>query len=293
MESKSHALMAGLFTLALLAAVLLGGWWLNRDKTEMIPYVMATKLSVSGLNPQATVRYRGLDVGKVSDIRFDTAVPGQILVYFGVRPETPMTESTFGVLAYQGVTGIAYVELNDDGSRPQPLPSSEVRVAQIEMRAGLMADLQTKANGILDETQKLTKEMATLFKPENQELLINTLKSINKAAMEIEKSSRELQPALVKLPEIADKTGKMMDSVTALSNELGDLSQNLTSVVGGGNTAESMTQLQSLAGDLHTSLQSLNTTLDQFSQRPAGLLFGAPGPEPGPGESGYSSASSN
>lgn len=291
MESKSHALMAGLFTLALLAAVLLGGWWLNRDKTEMIPYVMATKLSVSGLNPQATVRYRGLDVGKVSDIRFDTAVPGQILVFFGVRPETPMTESTFGVLAYQGVTGIAYIELNDDGSRPQPLPSSETRVAQIEMRAGLMADLQTKANGILDETQKLTRDMATLFKPENQALLINTLKSINKAAMEIEKSSRELQPTLVKLPEIADKTGKMMDSVTALSNELGELSQNLTTFVGSSNTSESMTQLQSLAEDLHTSLQSLNTTLDQFSQRPSGLLFGAPGPTPGPGEAGYSASS--
>ncbi|MDL2284572.1 MlaD family protein [Oxalobacter sp. OttesenSCG-928-P03] len=287
MESKSHALMAGLFTLALLAAVLLGGWWLNRDKTEMIPYVMATRLSVAGLSPQAAVRYRGLDVGKVSEIRFDSAVPGQILVFFGVRPETPMTESTYGMLAYQGVTGIAYVELNDDGSRPQPLPSSETRIAQIEMRAGLMADLQTKANAILDETQKLTKEMAGLFKPENQEILINTLKSINKAATEIEKSSRNLQPTLAKLPGLADKTGQMMDSVTALSNELGDLSQNLTSFVGNSNTAESMTQLHSLAEDLHTSLQSLNNTLDQFSQRPAGLLFGAPGPNPGPGEAGY------
>lgn len=291
MESKSHALMAGLFTLALLAAVLLGGWWLNRDKTETIPYVMATKLSVAGLSPQAAVRYRGLDVGKVSEIRFDTAVPGQILVFFGVRPETPMTESTYGMLAYQGVTGIAYVELNDDGSRPQPLPSSETHVAQIEMRAGLMADLQTKANAILDETQKLTREMASLFKPENQELLISTLKSINKAATEIEKSSRELQPTLAKLPDVADKTGKMMDSVTALSTELGGLSQSLTSFVGSSNPAESMTQLQSLAEDLHTSLQSINTTLDQFNQRPAGLLFGAPGPAPGPGEAGYSASS--
>jgi len=288
MESKSHALMAGMFTLALLAAVLLGGWWLNRDKTEVIPYVMATRLSVAGLNPQAAVRYRGLDVGKVSEIRFDTAVPGQILVYFGVRPETPMTESTFGMLAYQGVTGIAYVELNDDGSRPQPLPSSEAHIAQIEMRASRMAELQTKANDILDETRKLAQEMALLFKPENQELLVSTLKSINKAATEIEKSSRELQPVLARLPDVADKTGRMMDSVTALSTELGGLSQ---SVVGGSNPGESMTQMQSLAEDLQTSLQSINTTLDQFSQRPAGLLFGAPGPAPGPGEAGYSASS--
>jgi phospholipid/cholesterol/gamma-HCH transport system substrate-binding protein len=251
---------------------------------------MATSLSVSGLSPQAAVRYRGLNVGKVNEIRFDSAVPGQILVFFGVRPETPMTESTYGMLAYQGVTGIAYVELNDDGSRPQPLPSSETRIARIEMRPGLMADLQTKANVILDETQKLTKEMAALFKPENQELIISTLKSINQAASEIEQSSRDLRPTLTRLPELADKSGKMMDSVTALSNQLSELSRNLTTLVGSNNTAESMTHLQSLAEDLHSSLQSLNGTLDQFSQRPASLLFGAPGPAPGPGESGYNAS---
>ncbi|MCM1511644.1 MAG: MlaD family protein [Oxalobacter formigenes] len=291
MESKSHALMAGLFTLALLAAVLLGGWWLNRDKTEMIPYVMATRISVAGLNPQAAVRYRGLDVGKVSEIRFDDTEPGQILVFFGVRPETPMTESTYGRMAYQGVTGIAYIELNDDSAYSRPLPSSPDRIARIEMRPGLVVDLQTKANAILDETQRLTKEVATLFRPENQALLVETLKNINRASSEIAQSSRALQPTLEKLPEIADKTGRMVDSVTALSTEAGDLSQNLTAFVGNSMPGESMTRLQSLAEDLQTSLQSVNATLDQFSQRPSGLLFGAPGPAPGPGEAGFNASS--
>lgn len=288
MESKSHALMAGLFTLALVAAVLLGGWWLNRDKTEMIPYVMATRISVAGLNPQAAVRYRGLDVGKVSEIRFDETEPGQILVFFGVRPETPMTETTYGRMAYQGVTGIAYIELNDDSTGSRPLPSSSEQIARIEMRPGLVVDLQTKANAILDETQRMTKEAATLFKPENQALLMETLKNINSAASEIAQASHALRPALQKLPALADKTGKMMDSVAALSGEMGNLSQSLTAFAGANTPGESLARLQSLAEDLETSLQSINATLDQFSQRPAGLLFGAPGPAPGPGEAGYS-----
>lgn len=290
MESKSHALMAGLFTLALLAAVLFGGWWLNRDKTEMIPYVMQTKMSVSGLNPQAAVRYRGLDVGKVSDIRFDKTEPGQILVFFGVNPDTPMTKSTYGMLAYQGVTGIAYIELNDDGTNSEPLPSSEAQVARIEMRPGLMTALQTKASSILDDTRKVVKELTFLFKQENQEALISTLKSINKAAVSIEKSSRELQPTLEKLPGLTEKTERMMESITALSNEMGSLSQNLTTVIGSNNPTDSMTKLQSMAEDLNTLLHTVNTTLDQFNQRPAGLLFGAPGPKPGPGEPGYSAS---
>ncbi len=276
--------MAGLFTLGLLIAVLLGGWWLNRDKTELTPYVMATRLSVSGLSPQATVRFRGLDVGKVTDVRFDKDEPGQILVFFGVRPETPMTASTFGTLAYQGVTGIAYIELNDDGTNPLPLPSSAENIARIEMRPGLMAALQTKANAILDETRKLTKEMAVLFQKENQDVLIETLKSINKAALELEKSSRKLQPTLEKLPELADKTTQMMDSVALLSGDL-------KALVGNNNPGESLTQLQSLAEDLDTLVQSINITLDQFNQRPSGILFGAPGPLAGPGEPGYNAKS--
>ncbi len=284
MESKSHALMAGLFTLGLLIAVLLGGWWLNRDKTELVPYVMATRLSVAGLNPQATVRFRGLDVGKVSDIRFDQSEPGQILVFFGVRPETPMTSSTYGTLAYQGVTGIAYIELNDDGSNSQPLASSENDIACIEMRPGLMAALQTKTNSILDETRKLTKEMAMLFQKENQEVIIETLRNISKAAQELERTSRKLQPTLEKLPELADKTTKVMDNVAILSSDL-------KSIVGSSNPSESLSQLESLASDLDTLVQSLNTTVDQFNQRPTGILFGSPGPLPGPGEPGFSAKS--
>ena len=71
MENKSHAMIAGLFTIAMLAAVILGAIWLNRDREVRVPYQIATRLSVPGLNPQATVRYRGLEVGRVDEIVFD------------------------------------------------------------------------------------------------------------------------------------------------------------------------------------------------------------------------------
>src|SRR6476660_360616 len=121
MENKSHALLAGIFTIALLTAAILIALWFNRDRVEWVPYEIATKLSIPGLNPQAAVRYRGLDVGKVDDILFDPNAVGQILVRISVRPDTPITQSTFATLGYQGVTGIAYVQLDDDGSRPVKL----------------------------------------------------------------------------------------------------------------------------------------------------------------------------
>jgi hypothetical protein len=76
MENRSHALTTGFFTITLLIAAILFGLWFNRDRVERVPYQIATALSVPGLNPQAPVRYRGLDVGKVGGIAFDPQVAG-------------------------------------------------------------------------------------------------------------------------------------------------------------------------------------------------------------------------
>ena len=38
MENRSHALMAGIFTLVLLAAAALVAIWIGRDRTQLQPY---------------------------------------------------------------------------------------------------------------------------------------------------------------------------------------------------------------------------------------------------------------
>ena len=88
MENRSYALMTGVFTIALVVAAILAGMWFNRDRTELVPYEIVTTQSIPGLNPQATVRYRGLEVGKVDEITFDQAVSGRIIIRLSVDPET-------------------------------------------------------------------------------------------------------------------------------------------------------------------------------------------------------------
>src|ERR1700752_5286409 len=136
MENRSHALMTGFFTIALLIATILAGIWFNRDRVERVPFEIATVQSVPGLNPQAAVRYRGLEVGKVDDIAFDTKVPGQILVRLALDPETPVTRTTFATLGYQGVTGIAYIQLDDESLGSKLLKSDAAHLARIPLRPG-------------------------------------------------------------------------------------------------------------------------------------------------------------
>src|SRR5437763_831784 len=94
MENRSYALMTGFFTVALLVAAVLVGLWLNRDRTSHIPYEIVTTQTIPGLNPQAAVRYRGLEVGRVDDILFDPRVTGQILIKLSIDEDAPGAATT-------------------------------------------------------------------------------------------------------------------------------------------------------------------------------------------------------
>lgn len=306
MENKAHALLAGLFTLALLAAAVAIAIWLGRDKTETVPYEIATKLSVPGLNPQAAVRYRGLDVGKVESIDFDPNVPGQILVRMRVQADTPVTQSTYGTLGYQGVTGIAYVQLDDDGSKPVRLHSSDKQVARIEMRASLFDTLQSKGMEILNQAEELTRRINGMLTPENEKMILSAFQSVGEAAKEIETIPRQLQPTLAKMPALADQAGQTLASINTLSRDVSALSNNLnaltTSLQGPDGTVSRLTttidqvgavanrietEALPLAHDARSTLRALNRTIDTFREQPQSILFGVSGRAPGPGESGF------
>ena len=299
MENKSHALIAGIFIIVLAIAAILLGMWFNRDRVERVPYEMATKLSIPGLSPQAAVRYRGLDVGKVDDITFDPNVPGQILVHISVRPDTPMTKSTYGTLGYQGVTGIAYIQLDDDGKSAVKLTSSKGNVARIEMRPSLLDKLQDKGLAILIQTEEMTKRMNALLTPEHQRTMLAAFEDVSKAANEVETIPRRLQPTLDKLPALATEMHQAVGSIKKFSTHADTLVLKLQQSDGAvdrlsdaaeqvGSAANRIeTEALPLTRDLRASLHVLNRTLDGLNERPQSILFGSPATVPGPGEAGF------
>lgn len=309
MENKSHAFMAGLFTVALLAVAILIGLWFNRDRVEWVPYQIATKLSVPGLNPQADVRYRGLDVGKVNEISFDPNVAGQILVHLSIRPDAPITQSTYATLGYQGVTGIAYVQLDDDGSKPIKVASNKKHIARIDMRPSLLDQLQNRGLAILQKTEKIAERINDMLDPINQKAILGAFDNVSKAAIQIETIPRQLQPTLTALPALTNQAKQTFASFSELSKNASTLTRNLNGVATRlqepqgpldtiADSAQKLgavaTRLENetlpLAADVRSSIRSLNRTLDNLEERPSSVLFGSPQAIPGPGEEGFSAS---
>lgn len=299
MENKAHAVIAGLFTIAMLAAVVLAAIFFTRDREVRVPYQIATRLSVPGLNPQAAVRYRGLDVGRVDRIGFDPQVPGQILVDISVRPDTPVTRSTFATLGYQGVTGLAYVQLDDEGSNPVRVSSSKQQVARIELRPSLLDSLQTRGLAILGQTEELTRRLGALLNDENQQTILTAFTNVSRAAAAFEGLPRQLEPALAAVPALASEAQRSLAALTRLARNADTLATGLQGPDGMiarvGAAADDVStaadrftlEVLPLTSDVRGSLRVLNRTLNSLNERPQSILFGGPGVRPGPGETGF------
>jgi phospholipid/cholesterol/gamma-HCH transport system substrate-binding protein len=223
-----------------------------------------------------------------------------------VRPDTPVTQSTFATLGYQGVTGIAYVQLDDDGSRPIKVPSNKEHIARIEMRPSLLDQLQNRGLAILEQTEEIAKRINNALEPDNQKAILAAFDSVNKAAIELETIPRQLQPTLSQLPAMTKQAQQALSAMTALSKDASALVGNLNGVA---TTLQSpqgpLAQLAGsaeqigavanklehetlpIAGDARTSIRALNRTLNTVNERPQSILFGSPAAAPGPGESGF------
>lgn len=310
MENKSHALMAGLFTVALMIAAVFFALWFNRDRIDRVPYEMATTLAVSGLNPQAAVRYRGLEVGKVNSIGFNPQHPGEILVQISVDPQTPITQSTFGTLGYQGVTGIAYVDLDDDGSKPAALASNKLHPARIEIRPSILDKIQTRSAAILQQFETLTGNFNALLAPANQQKMISAIDHIGTAAAALEALPKQLEPTLAKLPALADDAQLALNSISALSKDASALTIDLAktnrqlqapggpltkitetadqySAIADNIERDALPRINALTNEARAVMQTFNRSVEKLGENPQSILLGAPDLPPGPGEPGF------
>ena len=314
MENRSHALMTGFFTIALLIGAVLAGIWFNRDRVERVPYVIATTQSIPGLNPQGVVRYRGLEVGKVDDISFDAKTPGQINIRLGIAADTPMTTTTFASLGYQGVTGIAFIQLDDEKTGSPLLKSDKDHIAAIPLRPGFLDQLEKRGTVILAKAEELTTRFDTLLSPTNQQAILTAIDNVSRAADAVGKVPEKLEPTLARLPALAAKADQSLASFNELATSATHLAKNvdklatdlqapngpiahLTSTidrVGGsleGVTSDlelqTLPHLTAMTDEARTSLRAVKRTANSLTDRPQSLLFGAPGATPGPGEPGF------
>lgn len=298
MENRAHALIAGLFTLALLAAAVAAVLWFGDKREVTLDYLVVTQQNVSGLSEQGQVRYRGIRVGRIESIRLDPQNARDILIRISIARDVPVTRATVARIGYQGMTGIAHVQLDDNGDDPAPLLRDR-GLPRIPMQPSLMDEVSASGSAMLHQARVLLTSINELLTPENRERLGRTLANLESGSAGLNATLAEaralladpriqrLGPAIARIDEAAGSARGLFDDVRTLVPRLAALSERLDRMLDESDVAATSAQLQELGRELTLTSRQLAQTLQMFEEAPQSILFGPPPPLPGPGEAGF------
>ena len=310
MESRSYALLAGVFTLLLLAGVILVAVFLNRGSATLIDYEIVSTTAVSGVSQQSPVRYQGVPVGKVQSLSLDPNVPGRVHIRIGVASDTPITEATWAELAMQGITGLANIDLHDDGSSNVRLRAQRDVPPVIPLRPGLFDRLSQGGGNIVDNLEKISSRLAMLVDDQNIRSLRATM--LNAAA-----TSASLRDIGAQLQPLAGKLGPLVDNLNDASQDAQSVARDLSALARESRIAiahldapdgllvmatrslreiayaaarlssDTLPAVSGMANEVNATARGVSSTVRRVGDMPQSIIFGTPPPRPGPGEAGF------
>lgn len=263
---------------------------------------------VAGLNLNAPVKYNGVDVGKVRTIQLDPANPEHVRLVFAIERGTPINQDTLAVLKTQGLTGIAYVELEGGGRESAPLRASAPgQYPEIRTKPSLSARLENVLTSVLAKLDQTSNNINAMLSDDNRVAFTHALSDIAavshtlaarkttldagiaSAAQTFDNGARvtaQLGPVIEQISRSAQAVERMGNEAALASTSAGKTVDSVGADVKR-LTAETVPELQRLLGELSVLSNSLRRLSDQTERNPAGLLLGhSPVPE-GPGESSH------
>jgi phospholipid/cholesterol/gamma-HCH transport system substrate-binding protein len=272
-------------------------WYTDqRDKRTYQRYEIYYDGSVSGLTAGSPVRYLGVDVGKVARIMLDPKNRKRVEVVADIEESAPIDTRTLALLSLQGVTGLLFIDLEEDPKATSngPLPMGErypvIRSAPSDLDLFLRS-LPALANHATD----LVDHMDQVFSEGNvknfKALLANTRVASEKAPVlvhEIEDLVANLRHTSDEVDTAAadfDRVTNDADIKTSLAN-IRRISDNLASATDRLNefvtqnepalsrfTGQGLPELERLLHESRAAVRDIRDLSRSLQQNPGELLY--------------------
>ena len=308
MEERVNLVAVGVFVVVLMltaiASVLYlsGGMYSRKSYDTYLTYMTE---SVSGLNLNAPVRYRGVEVGRVRAIALAPDNVELVQVTLHIERGTPVKEDTVAMLETQGLTGISYVDLTSGHRNSDPLkarPGEEYPV--IRSGTSLISRLETSVPTLLAGLVRASDNLNAVLDEDNQralkrtladlELLSRTLATrsaaIDSGLADAARTARNTARLTEQLPQLVQRVERSADAFDRMAGQLGAAGSSASGTIDGTRvdlqrfTGETLPELRELVGELRELTATMQRAADKVERSPSTLLFSQPPSRRGPGE---------
>lgn len=320
MDPKVNYVLVGSFVVLLGGALLGVILWLGKSDYRGVydRYEAYMRESVAGLSVNSTVKYRGVDVGRVKEIVLNPDNPEEVRLTLDIARGTPVKVDTIAVLETQGLTGLATINLTGGSRDSPPLQALEgQKYPVIKTGPSLFFRLDEAISRLLSERglSKLLQDLdqvalgaTEVLDEENRAALKRTVQDLAEVAHTVaahrEKLDRGLNGAVQSADNLAKLTASLNEQVPVLlaridksaaalraaTEQLAKTGQSVEAVVEETRpelerfSRQTLPETGALVAELRQLAATLTRVAREIEREPNALVFGRTAPSHGPGE---------
>ena len=276
MESRANYAAIGLFVLVMIMTGLGFLYWLTNagEKARQAYIRVVFSEAVTGLNTGSAVLFNGIKVGEVADLSLDEQDPNTVIAFIRVDRTKPIRTDTRATLSYQGLTGVSNLQL-EGGSRNAPLLLESVdegAIPTIHAEVSPFQDILESARNVLTQADSAMGAIDD-FIAENGPAFNRTVNNVETFSRALADNSDRIGEAIGSITEVASglreiaaniqgtaeraeqilaavdpaEVGRMVDNLTASSEQLNRVLARAEEVAGGIDPAVINTAVQNVA----------------------------------------------
>ncbi|MFH1277882.1 MAG: MlaD family protein [Candidatus Eisenbacteria bacterium] len=292
MKTHVNYTLVGLFVILFGVAFVAAAMWIgfSQPGREYNHFYVDMTESVSGLGEDAPVKYRGVTIGRVIAIDLDLEHPDRVRIELLIDKTIPIREGTIAFLESQGLTGIAFLNLNGgDPAAPLLLARRGEKYPVIPSGPSLFTRLDTGMTRLVTSLTATSDDVRALLSEPNREALGRVLGELESVLAALRTQAESMDLVMADVRHAMDRTAEASDQLPALFKKAEESLEGFDTLLddvsrsADGASAFSV-DLRMTAAELRSVLQRLEGTLEELGDDPSVFAFGRKSPPPGPGE---------
>lgn len=293
MESKTNYTIVGITVLFLIAGLLSTILWLSVGFNQKLysTYIVYFHESAAGLTNDSPVKFNGVQVGYVKDIKLNKNDPRQVEVWLAIQEGTPITTSTIATLISQGITGVTYMGLSAGSSDLTPLkqmPGEPYPV--IPSQPSLFNQLDKVIRDASENLNKVSRQAEMVFSEKNTENFSKSLTNLERVSNVFAQNSKNIDKFIVNTTKVSNDFPKIIKELERGVDQLSSAGKDVSITMNAGKSAIDKLAQQMLPSAtlllhrLNAIAANLEDVSNQMRVNPSVVIRGSKPPKPGPGE---------
>ena len=222
-RNANYAAVGAFILLVTLVGALFIYWYTDaREHRNYNRYEVYFDGTVAGLERGSAVRYLGVGVGRVVDLRIDPRDSSRVMVIVDIDASAPISKKTVAELSLQGVTGLLFIDIVQRRHVHEQLPEVPsykypvIPAAPSRLQAFLQSlpDLATSIGDVVERADRLLSD-------ENLAAFSGTLANLNKASVGLPQTAHDLNNLLAEVRSATEQIAASAHDLRAVIDTAG------------------------------------------------------------------------